>query len=82
MTSNLANDEIASHALQLRKEASKAAEKYCHSEEGEDCLVTIACYSTWSVCVCVCAGTADHIEISREFKEQVVEPILKVFKIL
>ena len=46
MTSNLANDEIASHALQLRKEASKAAEKYCHSEEGEDCLVTIACYST------------------------------------
>ncbi|XP_064405178.1 mitochondrial disaggregase-like isoform X2 [Halichondria panicea] len=55
MTSNLASDEIASHALQLRKEASKAAKKYRHSEDEPE----------------------GHIEISREFKEQVVEPILK-----
>ena len=34
MTSNLASDEIAAHALQLRKEASKAAETYRQSEEG------------------------------------------------
>ncbi len=38
MTSNLASNEIASHALQLRKEASKAAEKYRHSGEGKDSL--------------------------------------------
>ena len=34
MTSNLASDEIASHALKLRKEGKKAAEKYRHSQKG------------------------------------------------
>ena len=34
MTSNLANDEIAHHALKLRKEASQVAEKYRKTEEG------------------------------------------------
>lgn len=33
MTSNLANDEIAAHALQLRKEAKKAAHKFKQSEK-------------------------------------------------
>lgn len=33
MTSNLANEEIAAHALQLRKEARKAAKKYRKSEK-------------------------------------------------
>ena len=27
---------------------------------------------------CVCVISEEHIEISRDFKEQVVEPILKV----
>ena len=34
MTSNLASDEIANHALELRREAKEAAE---HREEGERC---------------------------------------------
>ena len=33
MTSNLANEEIAAHALQLRKEARSAAKKYRQSEK-------------------------------------------------
>ena len=33
MTSNLANAEIAAHALQLRKEARTAAKKYRQSEK-------------------------------------------------
>ena len=33
MTSNLANEEIAAHALQLRKEARTAAKKYRKSEK-------------------------------------------------
>ena len=32
MTSNLANEEIAAHALQLRREAKTAAHKYRQSE--------------------------------------------------
>lgn len=73
MTSNLASDEIANHALKLRKEASKAVEKYRHLEQGENynqslCL-QIHLYQT---------EPEDYIEISREFKTQVVEPILKV----
>lgn len=35
MTSNLASDEIANHALELRREAKEAAE---HREEGEKYL--------------------------------------------
>ena len=33
MTSNLANEEIAAHALQLRKEARTVAKKYRKSEK-------------------------------------------------
>ncbi|CAI8040388.1 Caseinolytic peptidase B protein homolog [Geodia barretti] len=55
MTSNLASDEIASHALQLRREAAQAAQDYHHSQTEPE----------------------EHIEISRDFKERVVEPILK-----
>ena len=34
MTSNLASDEIAQHALQLRKEGERAAKTYRRSEQG------------------------------------------------
>ena len=54
MTSNLASDEIASHALQLRREGEQASKKYHRSEK-------------------------EQIVISREFKEEVVQPILKVY---
>ena len=33
MTSNLANEEIAAHALRLRKEAKAAAKKYKESDK-------------------------------------------------
>lgn len=36
MTSNLANEEIAAHALQLRKEAKTAARKYRKSASDKD----------------------------------------------
>ena len=48
MTSNLASDEIASHALQLRREAAQAAQDYHHSQTGErepvvdNCLTLVA----------------------------------------
>ena len=40
MTSNLANEEIAAHALQLRKEAKAAAQKYRqqNDKDGEKIL--------------------------------------------
>ena len=106
MTSNLASGEIASHALQLRREAAQVALDY-HHQAGEAPLVC--------VCVCVCVSgfivslfisclprippsfsmllllqllfmcdscpnsePEEHIEISRDFKETIVEPILKV----
>lgn len=58
MTSNLASDEIAGHALQLRKEAQ---EIYSQRLEGklDDLELT------------------ERIAISRQFKEKVVQPILK-----
>ena len=39
MTSNLANNEIAQHALQLRREAQRATESYRRSEGGNTSLV-------------------------------------------
>ena len=47
MTSNLANEEIAAHALQLRKEAKAAAQKYRQQsdKDGEkllDCVMHTA----------------------------------------
>ena len=41
MTSNLANEEIATHALRLRKEAKAAAKKYKGSDakKGKDLCV-------------------------------------------
>ncbi|XP_069695264.1 mitochondrial disaggregase-like [Periplaneta americana] len=58
MTSNLASEEIAQHALQLRKEAKELASKRL-----EDNI-----YET---------DISERITISRNFKEKVVQPILK-----
>ncbi|XP_058970619.2 mitochondrial disaggregase-like [Pocillopora verrucosa] len=55
MTSNLASDEIANHALELRKEAKLAAEQ---RQEGDE--------------------VSEKVTISRNFKERVVQPILKL----
>ncbi|RLU24499.1 hypothetical protein DMN91_002588 [Ooceraea biroi] len=58
MTSNLASDEIAEHALQLRAEAERVLEHRLNNIAGED-------------------QEPERIEISRNFKDQVVRPILK-----
>ena len=42
MTSNLANNEIAQHALQLRREAQRATETYRKSERGNIVAESIA----------------------------------------
>ncbi|RMX37496.1 hypothetical protein pdam_00012843 [Pocillopora damicornis] len=55
MTSNLASDEIANHALELRREAKLAAEQ---RQEGDE--------------------VSEKVTISRNFKERVVQPILKL----
>ena len=71
MTSNLAGDEIAQHGLQLRREATTASLLYHKSGRGE-VVVEVRL-------MCVLLDSDSNIEISREFKEQTVEPILKVF---
>ncbi|XP_077984760.1 mitochondrial disaggregase-like [Glandiceps talaboti] len=58
MTSNLASDVIATHGMQLRKEAEQIAKQ---RQEGNLDDLEIP----------------EKITISRKFKEQVVEPILK-----
>jgi len=59
MTSNLASDEIAEHALQLRAEAERVLK---HRFTGED-------------------QEPERIEISRNFKDQVVRDNMKKNKI-
>ncbi|CAH1968326.1 unnamed protein product [Acanthoscelides obtectus] len=61
MTSNLASDEIANHALQLRKEVEKLKEQR---------LSMIDCKDNG-------AQISENITISRKFKDEVVKPILK-----
>uniref|UniRef100_A0A3Q3IG88 Mitochondrial disaggregase n=1 Tax=Monopterus albus TaxID=43700 RepID=A0A3Q3IG88_MONAL len=58
MTSNVASEEIAQHALQLRKEAEEVSRRKL-SDNFED------------------VQKSDDIEISRQFKESVIRPILK-----
>ncbi|NWH28034.1 CLPB protein, partial [Grus americana] len=63
MTSNVASDEIAQHALQLRQEATEMSKKRI-AENLEDVQMT------------------DKITISKQFKEKVIRPILKVQRII
>lgn len=58
MTSNLANDEIAEHAIQLRDEAERLLSSRLEGDQNDD-------------------QEPERIEISRNFKDQVVRPILK-----
>ncbi|KAJ8667136.1 hypothetical protein QAD02_008798 [Eretmocerus hayati] len=58
MTSNLASEEIAEHAMQLREEAQRLLTKRLGGNTNED-------------------TEPENIEISRNFKDQVVRPILK-----
>ncbi|XP_012288183.1 caseinolytic peptidase B protein homolog [Orussus abietinus] len=58
MTSNLASDEIAQHAMQLREEAERMFAVRLNKVSDED-------------------QEPEHIEISRNFKDNVVRPILK-----
>lgn len=58
MTSNLASDQIARHAIQLRDEAEKITKERFEGKIDDN-------------------GMADQIHISRQFKESVVQPILK-----
>lgn len=53
MTSNLASEEIADHAIQLREEAQKAISHRLDKKTNED-------------------SEPEHIEISRNFKDNVV----------
>lgn len=74
MTSNLASEEIAAHGLKLRQNAQLAAEDRGVTTEGEErerkgIKMTL-----------ICSGPQRQIQLqfSRDFKDQVVEPILKV----
>ncbi|XP_066590330.1 mitochondrial disaggregase-like isoform X2 [Prorops nasuta] len=58
MTSNLASEEIAEHALQLREEATRLLSHRLNKTSSDD-------------------QEPEQIEISRNFKDQVVRPILK-----
>ncbi|KAL4647081.1 caseinolytic peptidase B protein-like [Arapaima gigas] len=58
MTSNVASDEIAQHALQLRQEAKEQSRRRL-AENLED------------------VQSSDKITISKQFKENVIRPILK-----
>ncbi|OXU21902.1 hypothetical protein TSAR_002413 [Trichomalopsis sarcophagae] len=58
MTSNLASEEIAEHAMQLREEAERLLTKRLDDKTNDD-------------------QEPENIEISRNFKDQVVRPILK-----
>ncbi|XP_039225687.1 caseinolytic peptidase B protein homolog isoform X2 [Crotalus tigris] len=58
MTSNVASDEIAQHALELREDAAELSRKRI-AEKLDDVQVT------------------DKITISKQFKENVIRPILK-----
>lgn len=58
MTSNLGNEEIAEHAMQLRAEAEKLLNRRLVNTANED-------------------QEPEHIEISRNFKDQVVCKIYK-----
>uniref|UniRef100_A0A8D2LM49 ClpB homolog, mitochondrial AAA ATPase chaperonin n=1 Tax=Varanus komodoensis TaxID=61221 RepID=A0A8D2LM49_VARKO len=58
MTSNVASDEIAQHALQLRQETAELSRKRI-AEKLDDVQMT------------------DKITISKQFKENVIRPILK-----
>ncbi|GFG28773.1 hypothetical protein Cfor_10764, partial [Coptotermes formosanus] len=58
MTSNLANEEIAQHALQLRREAKLITDRRLEGKIDAD-------------------AAPENITISRNFKENVVQPILK-----
>ncbi|XP_015608806.1 caseinolytic peptidase B protein homolog isoform X2 [Cephus cinctus] len=58
MTSNLASEEIAQHAMQLRAEAERVlSQRLDKNDDGDQ--------------------EPEHIEISRNFKDHVVRPILK-----
>jgi ATP-dependent Clp protease ATP-binding subunit ClpB len=58
MTSNLASDDIAQHALQLREEAKQIRDERLDGKIDEDVA-------------------SDNITISRNFEENVVQPVLK-----
>ena len=77
MTSNLASDEIAQHGLQLRREASAASLLYHKSSKGKDEILS-RMTPLLNDSVVTLLESDRNIEISREFKEQIVEPILKV----
>ncbi|XP_072170827.1 mitochondrial disaggregase-like [Diadema setosum] len=60
MTSNIASDEIAGHALQLRREAKAMMEQRQVTEQEK-----------------MVAEMMEQVTISKHFKEDVVQPILK-----
>ncbi|XP_018579297.1 caseinolytic peptidase B protein homolog [Anoplophora glabripennis] len=61
MTSNLASDEIANHAIQLRREVEKLKKERLSISDTKENEKYIS----------------DNIHISRKFKDEVVKPILK-----
>ena len=79
MTSNLAAEEIAEHGLQLRADDLDATEGRM---KGED-IITFNSY-----CSVLCMNTAcfsspgsfhsSNITISKQFKDKIIQPILKV----
>ncbi len=66
MTSNLASEEIAAHGLKLRREGRREGGACRGGERG---LYILDIH---------CLDLQKHIQVSCEFKDRVVEPILKV----
>ena len=83
MTANLASEEIANHVVEIRRQAARAAENDGGGEKLKHSFhrsYIIVCNS-WCTALTVLHPPVEveqHIKLSREFKENVVEPILKV----
>ena len=77
MTSNLASDEIASHAVQLRKDAEKAFKELRQQNPGTfpsrvfEVRFDLRSFS-------VQRDFGESVSLSRTFRDTVVQPILKV----
>lgn len=79
MTSNLASDEIGAYGSRLRDEAERVRREKLAGKIGNSktfyciCIVDLLVFRKFSDDVTI----ADSITVSREFKENVVRPILK-----
>lgn len=75
MTSNLASNEIAQHALDLRQEAENLRLDRLSKKKKGGPFVSVL--SSFEFCFLGEREMLEHVTISRKFKDEVVKPILK-----